>query len=511
MIGLLGLDHQFASIEHRGRLSLTGDTLAAALRRLAVAPEIDEVAILSTCNRTEVYVSAADWDAVRALLLGYLSRIYHAAEDGATAESASALAARIALPAEPTPLSRALVGAADADRSANQDAAAESARAAVLTGISGEAPDLPEVVARALYALEEQDAARHLFRVAAGLESMVVGEAQILGQVRDALAAAEQEDTIGDELRALFTTALKMGKRVRTETEIGRADVSVAGLAVRVAREELGGLRGRSALVVGAGRTSQLCAELLRAEGVGRLMVTNRTSAAAADLAQRVQGEELPFARLAEGVAATDIVMSATAAPTPVLSAATTARALASRTAPLVIIDLAVPPDVDPAAGKLPSVRLFSLDELRLRDAEETAAPPHLAAEIARAEVIIAEGMRDFQRGRTIRRMAPGIATLRRHVESSQQSELARALAQLGDLTPEEQQVVARFGQRLVDKMFHHLVSRIRALAEYDEVPPEVTLRVLEQLLTNTGSAERRAHDHSDDHTADEAQGTRKG
>lgn len=479
MIGLLGLDHQFASAEHRGRLSLAGDALAAALRRLAASAELEEVAILSTCNRTEVYVFAEDWDAARALLLNSLSQLYHAAEGGPAEETATMLVARVAF------------NGAIAQGGTHQSVPVAHAPAvdASLAGGVGKPHDLPEVVARALYALEDQEAARHLFRVAAGLESMVVGEAQILGQVRDALAAAEQENTIGDELRALFTAALKVGKRVRTETEIGRADVSVAGLAVRVARDDLGGLRGKRALVVGAGRTSQLCAELLRAEGVARLLVTNRTSAAAADLAEKVQGEVLPFEGLAEGIAQVDIVMSATAAPTPVLSAATTARALAERTPPLVIVDLAVPPDVDPAAGSLPQVHLYSLDELRLRGAEEASAPPHLAAEIARAEAIITDGMREFQRARTIRRMAPGIATLRHHVESSQESELVRALAQLSDLSPEQQQVISRFGQRLVDKMFHHLVSRIRALAEYDEVPPEVTLRVLEQLLAEPGAS----------------------
>ena len=453
MIGMIGLDHHSTDVDLRGRLSFADERLEAALGALADDEAIREVVILSTCNRTEVYVAADEWlpaaAAVRRLL--------------AAANALGATAHVGMIPQAP----RAV------------------ALAEGLVPESELLPEQPREMDTALYEHEGLEAARHLLRVASGLRSMVVGEAQILGQVKEALTAAEQAGTVGSELRALFTTAIKTGKRVRTETDVARADVSVAGLAVRVAGEALGNLRDVPAVLIGAGKTSQLCARLLREAGTGRLLLANRTPAAARALAVEVGGEVIALREIEQAIPDVRLIVSATTAPRPVLSAASVARGMQGRRSPLVVFDLAVPPDVEEAVGLLPHVSLYTLDTLRALEATTQAATPEREAELARAEHIVEDGVRELTRLRTLRLAVPGIAALRRHVDRSEQAEVARALAALDHLTDDEKAVVARFGQRLVDKMFHHLVARIRSLAEYDEVPPDVTMRVLARLFAD--------------------------
>ena len=465
MIGLLGLDYRGTSAELRGRLSFAGDRLHAALRSLVCVEAIQEVVIVSTCNRTEVYVSTENWTVASASITRFLDDAFH--------RGASAVITSV-----PARGQQAQAGDNVADTMLEQSQRSSASRALP-----------PDELGKALYELTGAEAARHLFYVAAGLRSMVIGEAQILGQVREALAAAETTQTAGEELRALFTTALKIGKRTRTETEIGRADVSIASLAVRVAGESLGGLRGKSVLLIGAGRTSRLCAQLLCAESIQSLVLANRTAATAHDLAREVSGHTIALADVAGVIPTVDLIISATAAPHTVLAAATVAHGIAGRQAPLVIVDLAVPPDVEDEVGLLPSITLFTLDNLRGLDGAGMVMPPgRRDAELSRAAEIAEEGVRDYVRARTLRLAVPGIAGLRRHVDRSEETELARALAQLDGLSDAHREVIERFGQRLVDKMFHHLVSRIRSLAEYDEVPPEITMRVLARLFADPES-----------------------
>lgn len=459
MIGLIGLDHHRASAELRGRVSFAGEQLLAAVRALVSTPAIDEAVILSTCNRTEVYVATLDWPAAAAASRRLLHRAF-------VGES---------MPA-PT----------IASVNAAHDTTFQSAeRQGFPLPSDAEPTTLPAELERALYHFEGTKAAQHVLEVSAGLQSMVVGEAQILGQVKEALAASEAVHAVGDELRTLFTVAIKVGKRARAETQIGRADVSVAALAVQVAAEAVGGLAGKSALLIGAGRTSRLCAEHLRAGGITRLILANRTSQTAAALAQEVQGDAMDLAMLADVIPTVHLIVSATAAPHAVLDAATVAHALAGRHTPLVIVDLAVPPDVEDAVGMLPLVSLYTLDTLHTLDAVTAQAPVHRQAEVAHINTIVDDGLRELMRTRALRLAVPGIAALRRHVDRSEQLELDAALAQLEHLSPADRAVIERFGQRLVDKMFHHLVSRIRSLAEYDEVPPDVTMQVLARLFAD--------------------------
>ena len=459
MIGLIGLDYHGTSVQLLGRLAVSGERLRTALQLLAQDSAIDEAVILSTCNRTEIYMAASDWPRAATAARRLLADIYtHGPSYVAAAPSVRS--GHVASGAEP------------------QVAPAKAAHR----------DTLPDEVADGLYEYAGVEAARHLLRVAAGLCSMVVGEAQILGQVKDALAEAEAAKTVGDELKGAFALAIRGGKRVRSQTGLGQADASMAALAVQVAGAALGSLEGKAALVIGAGRTSRLCATLLREAGVSRLYLANRTLQAAADLARELAGEAVTLAGVTGIMPGVQLVMCATAAPYTVLSAATVASATAGRRAPLVIIDLAVPPDVEPTAGLLSDVTLYTLDTLTgAAPAGERTLPQH-DAEIAAAERIVEDGVREFTRSGALRLAVPSIAALRRHVDESEQAELARALAQLSHLAPEDQAIVERFGRRLVDKMFFHLVSRIRSLAEYDEVPTDVTMRVLSRLFTDAGS-----------------------
>jgi glutamyl-tRNA reductase len=455
MIGLLGFDHQRASLELRGRLAFSGEHLAAALLALRGNDALREAIILSTCNRTEICVATDDWRAARAHVLAFLDAAYRAGVVNAALPMTTG---------EPT-----------------ASVAVHPAPIATTDEVSAE-------LSSALYEREDHDMVRHLFRVAAGLESMVVGEPQILGQVKDALTAAETAGTVGDELRSVFVGAIKAGKRIRAQTAIGRADVSVAALAVRAAADALGGLRDQPALVVGAGKTSQLTARLLRAEGVGRLVLANRSLPAARALAEELGGEAIALEAIPAELTRVRLIISATAAPYPVLSAAAIAAGIGDDRAPLVMIDLAVPPDIEAAAALVPAVSLYTLDTLRTLDVTDDgplAATGGLSDVIAQAERQLEEAEHEYVRAQTVRKVVPGIAALRRHVDRSEQAEMSHALAQLTHLSAEDRAVVERLGQRLVDKMFHHLVSRIRSLAEYDEVSPQVTMQVLARLFAD--------------------------
>ncbi len=429
MLGVVGLDHHGAPTAVRERLAFLGEALLEALATLRRSEALAEAVILCTCNRTEIYASGPSWAAVRAVVEEFLRAQYQAGIPGK----------------QPAPLIYAN-------------------------------PDGQDTLNQYLYASEGLEAARHLFNVAAGLRSMQVGESQVLGQVKSAFVAASRVGAVGEELHALFTAALKLGKRARAETAISRADISMSAAAVALARDALGGLAGRSALLIGAGRTNQLCARLLRAEGVQRLILANRTVDTALELARAVDAEVATLSQLAELIPQVGLIISATAAPHLILSAAMVAEGCQGRHAPLVMLDLAVPRDVEEAAGLLPSVCLYNIDALRGYGKIDGHA-----ADLERIAELVEEAVNDLNRWQQVRKVAPAIAALRKHVDASQQAELARAMAQLGHLAGRDQDVVRLFGQRMVDKMFHHLVSRVREVAERE--PADAVLDLLMQLF----------------------------
>ncbi len=436
MLGVVGLDHHEAPTAVRERLAFTGNALLEALATLRRSEALSEVVILCTCNRTEIYAAGPSWEAARAVIEAFLHAHYLAG-------------ARMLLGVPPL--------AADEARPADTGA--------------GQGP-----LGQYLYAHAGMDAARHLFQVAAGLRSMQVGEDQILGQVKEAFVTASQAGAVGEELHGLFTAALKLGKRARAETAISRADVSISAAAVALARDALGGLAGRTALLIGAGRTNQRCAQLLRAEGITRLILANRTPETVQAFARSVKAEAVALNQLVDMIPMVQLIISATAAPHLVLSAATVAEACKGRHAPLVILDLAVPRDVEEAVGLLPAVCLYNIDALR-GYGENTGR----AADLERINALVEEAVSDLHRWQQVRKVAPAIAALRQHVDASHAAELARALAQLEHLNERDREVVRQFGQRMVDKMFHHLVSRVRQVAEKE--PADAVLDLLMQLF----------------------------
>ncbi len=410
---LLGLNHTFAPVEVRERLAFGPERLPAALAELrgllaadacacdAYAPE---VVILSTCNRTEVYAWAGGDD--EAVIRRYL---------------------------------------------------------AVRSGLA------PDALADYLYARCCDDAAHHLLRVAAGLDSLVIGENEILGQVKAAYEAAHAAGTTGPILSALFRYAAQAGKRVRSETEIGRLALSVATIVVEMAQAAFGLLTDRTALLIGAGKMSSIAGQALVRAGLRCVLVANRTFDRAQQLAARLGGRAVRFDALADNLAAADIVICSTGAPHLVLRAAEVERALASRRSRclplsasphLLVADLAVPRDADPAIAHIPGVRLADIDDL---EALVRANHPLTVAVRDAAEGIVAEELAGFRAWQAARCCVPVIQALRARADAICQAEVAKTLRRLGDLSPEQQAMVAVMAHTVANKLLHEPIVNLKA------------------------------------------------
>ncbi|HSB39800.1 MAG TPA: glutamyl-tRNA reductase [Gaiellaceae bacterium] len=367
----VGVSHHHAPLEVRERLYLQDGhaaELAADLARAGV-----EAVVLSTCNRTEVYLFGGD----PALALQELER---------------------------------------------------------RSGL-----ELSGVLAR----WDDGEAVSHLFRVAAGLDSLVPGESQILGQVRDAYEAARKVGATGALLNRLFEEALHAGKRVRTEAKLHELPESVAASAVELAARELGGVKGKRALLFGAGKMNELAARELRARGA-EVVVSSRTLDSAQDLAERVGGRAAAFDAVAVELPGADLVLSATRCPYPILHA----ESVRPRDKPLVLVDVAVPRDLDPAIGELEGCTLFDIDALGegLVGREE---------DVREAEAIVAEEAARFAEWRHARDAAEAIRDLRRRAEEIRARELARAGARLSELSPRERETVETLTAQIVNKLLH--------------------------------------------------------
>jgi glutamyl-tRNA reductase len=366
--GLLavGVSHQHAPLELRERLYLADG------HAVELAKELGGV-VLSTCNRTEVYLAG-----------------------GSAARAREALERRSGL-------------------------------------------ELEGVLAR----WEGGEAVEHLFRVAAGLDSLVPGEAQILGQVRLAYEAALGAGATEPVLNRLFEDALHTGKRVRTEAKLAEMPESVAASAVELAANALGGLEGKQALLFGAGRMSELAARDLRARGT-EVVVSSRTLESAQELAERVGGRAAPFDAVAVELLGADVVISATRCPYPILHA----EAVQPRQKPLVLIDIAVPRDLDPEIARLDCCTLYDIDALGggLVGREE---------DVREAERIVAEEAVRFADWHRSRGAAPAIAALRRRAEEIRAEELARAEPRLAELSERERNTVETLTAQIVNKLLH--------------------------------------------------------
>jgi glutamyl-tRNA reductase len=402
-MGILGLGISFrrASIELLERLSFTDDDLAKAYRVAADLDGVDETVILSTCNRVEIYGSVATYHVGFLALKRLLSETRHVAAD-----------------------------------------------------------DLAEP----LYAHWERDAADHLFSVAAGLDSMVLGETQIHAQVREALRRADGEAAAGPVLTGLFHAAARTGRRVRQETSLGRAPDAFVSLGADLAAEALGGLEGRSTIVVGAGQMAALSVKHLRHRGIGPVRIVNRSLEHARVLAERTNAEHGDLDALPAAIEDADLIVSATGASGYVVQHGPVAHAMRAREdRPLVLLDLAVPRDVDPEVAYVDGVRVIDIVSLRERIGEHD---PGTAANIIRAHELVTDEVHRWVVRRRGDELAPVIRALRTHGEEVVRRELERFASRLTDLTPDEREAVDALARGVAAKLLHDPIVELKERSE---------------------------------------------
>jgi glutamyl-tRNA reductase len=397
---VVGLNHRSAPLELLERLAIGPEQRPKALALLLDRDHVKEGAILSTCNRVEVYAAIDRFhdggDAVRR----FLTELHDVRSDQ---------------------------------------------------------------VSDHLYAHYEDRAVNHLFSVAAGIDSMVIGEVQILGQVREAFQAAQAERTVGPVLSSLFTKALRVGRRARHETAIGQGLASTLSASLQVAESQLGTLKDRNVLVVGAGKMARLAARTIREAGAAELVIANRTAVHGAALAAQLGARSVPLAAIDRELGAVDLVVASTAAVTPTVTLAAVRRGIQDRAPgrPLVLLDLGVPRDVEPEVRRLPGVVLADLDALRA--VLETDDGPR--REVERARALIAEETAGFMNGQREARLAPTIRALHARAERLRQLELARAATRLSELDPAQRGAVDAITRGLVNKLLHDPIVRGKALA----------------------------------------------
>ena len=314
-----------------------------------------------------------------------------------------------------------------------------------------------------LYEYRERDAIRHVFRVASSLDSMVVGEPQILGQVKEAYATARAVGALNSQLDALYSRAFAVAKRVRTETAIATSAVSIASVAVELAQKIFGNLEGKSVFLVGAGKMCELAARHLLAHGATKLYVGNRTYERAAALAKKFNGEPISFDHLYETVDRADIVISSTGAPHTIFRKEHGERFLARRkNRPMFFIDIAVPRDVDPEMNKLDGIFVYDIDDL------QQVVASHISdrrAEADRAEAIVQLEVDRFQARLQTLDVVPTIVSLQEHLETVRQAEIDRVRGRLGMLTPEQEMAIEALSRGIINKIMHTPITTLKSAA----------------------------------------------
>lgn len=311
-----------------------------------------------------------------------------------------------------------------------------------------------------LFSMQDWDPLRHLLRVASGLDSMIIGEEQILGQVRGAVELSRSRDALDAVLSAAFTQALRTGRRVRSDTRISRNAVSVSSAAIDLAQQRLGGLRGKRALVVAAGEAGELAARALNGRGLAALQVTSRTQANAEALARQLDAEAVPFDRLVTALAAADVVVTSTGAPGVIHTYDMVRKAMVDRPSrPMVILDIAVPRDVEPSAGTIPGVTLYNIEDVQ----QFAEANLNLRRqEVESAEAIVASDVGTFQRWWQTQEVLPTVRQIQQKAEAIRQLELERTLRRL-QLSEQDQDAVSAMTRAIVKKLLHDPLMYLKA------------------------------------------------
>lgn len=402
-LAVVGTSHHTAPVEVRERFAVPEGEVVRELLALREEAGVRESVLLATCNRSELYLHPGGPDEVEA----------------------------------------------------------------VRRMLARRAGALDEPLDRFLYVHRDEEAAEHLFRVAAGMDSMILGEDEIQGQVREAYERSAGSDVdpplAGPILTRLFERALSVGGRVRSDTRLGEGAASVASVAVDLAAKVFGSLRQRRVLVLGAGSTAELVVEALAREGVRGVVVANRTYERARDLATRLQGEAVRFEDMSRALARTDIVVTSTAAPHPLVTPETVRSAFPDGPRrPFLVIDIAIPRDVDPAVGDEPNVFLYNVDDLR-QIVDENLERRRKA--LPRAEEIVQEDAAEFRAWMASREVVPMIRSLRSRGHRLRREELERALPSLEHLDDEDRERVEELARRLVNKMLHEPTVRLKEAA----------------------------------------------
>jgi glutamyl-tRNA reductase len=397
----IGISHKTAPVEVRERLALPEGRAAEFLRDLRGAAEIHEAVAISTCNRTELYLVVGD---------------------------------------------------------------AVEAESTVLAMLARQADIRPTELASAIYSHGNCEAARHLYRVTAGLESMVVGEAEIQGQVKRAYEAAQSKEMVGPLINRLFSAALATGKRVRTETGISERQLSLPSVAVALAREKLGALDGREVIIVGTGETSELTARALADSGGQTVFVATRRRDRAISLANRYGGRTVSFDELPEAMAQADIVVAATASPHLLLEARELADVMAARAGrAMLLIDLAVPRDIDAACGDIAGISLYDIDDLQaVIDRNRKVRQ----AEARKAEGIIEEEIQQFAAWLGSLEVLPTIAALRARATEIAEQVLAENSRKWESASPRDLERVDALARALVNRLLHEPTLHMKELRD---------------------------------------------
>ncbi len=325
-----------------------------------------------------------------------------------------------------------------------------------------------------LYDHRDENAVRHIFRVASSLDSMIVGEPQILGQVKEAYATARAVGAVTSHLDALFTRSFAVAKRVRNETAVGTSAVSVASVAVDLAKRIFGSLSGRHVCLVGAGKMSELAARHLLAHGAGSIFVANRTYDRAVTLAAKFNGQALRFEEIYDTIDKADIIITSTGAPHAIFRREHGEKFLhRRRNRPMFFIDIAVPRDVDPGMNELDGIFVYDIDDLQQ---VVTANLADRSQEAARAEAIIQDEVTRFMARLQTLDVVPTIVSLQDHLETIRQAEIDRVRGRLGKLTPEQEMAIEALSRGIINKIMHTPITTLKSAARSQEATTVVDL-----------------------------------
>ncbi len=394
---ITGVNHNTAPVEVRERLAFDEQSLETALQELKRRPGFCEGLILSTCNRVEIAVTSEDNAGAGVAVDEFLADTRQVARDWVTPY---------------------------------------------------------------LYHYEDGEAIRHLFRVAASLDSMVVGEPQILGQLKAAYALAKQHGALSGFLDGLLTRAFNVAKRVRSETDIGESAVSVSYAAVELAKEIFGTLTEKRVLIVGAGKMSELAARHLRRSGATHIFVTNRTPERAVEMAQLFGGQIVEYTRFLSFLPEVDIVITSSGAPHYILVREDMKKVIdARKNRPMFLIDIAVPRNIEPSVNELDNVFLYDIDDLQKVVETNLAGRMQSAVD---AEAIIREEVDRMMARLKERSVVPTIVGLQEQLESVRSAEVARMRGKLGALTPEQEQALEALTKSIINKIAHGPISELR-------------------------------------------------